>query len=157
ISAANFDAHRKNAGPHLQVSGGRDASLDVGLLLPIARELLLSSETYAEFESKRSEKFRAHAFDYPPTDLAVYFARLLPEQRRTHLAECANTTGFQARIAKADRDFVALELGWRPAQGPVAVAAATKIGTTGGVLRSPAPSKLDASAKTELLFVRNLN
>jgi len=148
VTADNYALHRGNAFPKL-------ARLEVQL--PIARDLLQHAKTYEEFASQRAQKYAEYGFNYAPDELQLYFRRLLPAQRLELYTKACNTAStFQARVTKADRDFVEMALTWRgskeaPGQVPLA-----KFAVTGGVLLGAPPTALEVQPAT-LLFARNLD
>lgn len=148
INADNYALHRANAFPRM-------ARIEVQL--PIARDLLQHSKTYDEFASKRAQKYAEYAFDYAPADLMQYFRRLLPAQRLDAYNGCVGVSGFQARVTKANRDFVEVALSWRAPKGaPPPQVPLAKFAVTGGTLLGSPPAALQAQPAT-LFFARNLD
>lgn len=158
INAENFGAHKKNSelarGPteHPETFSPDNP---VGLSLPIAKALLTSSENFEEFSAKRAQAYAQHQFNYPPADLATAFRRSLPSRRVELYEKCTNATGFNARIARADREIVELSISWRAPADATASTSVSKVVVTGGTLASVVPTTL--KAPTTLLFIRDLD
>jgi hypothetical protein len=148
INADNYALHRANAFPRM-------ARIEVQL--PIARDLLQHSKTYDEFASKRAQKYAEYAFDYAPADLMQYFRRLLPAQRLdAYNRACADAGPFQARVTKANRDFVEMALTWRASKDAPGQAPLAHLAVSGATLLGATPAQLQAQPAT-LFFARNLD
>jgi hypothetical protein len=147
ITADNFALHRKNAIPKMK---------HVGILLPIASDLLQHSNDFAEFDTKRAHAYAAHGFNYSMADLSAYFERLLPAQYFDAYSACAGIGGFTAQVVKADRDFVELAAHWRAPPNGSAQVPIGKLSISGASLLGTVPTTLQ-SQTTTLLLARNLD
>jgi hypothetical protein len=157
VSPANFERHKANSYP--KPGGGGAFStphMSAGTALPIATDLLHTSATYADFQSKREHAYAEHQFHYTQADLAGFFARLLPQRNFATYNHCTGNTGVHARFTRADHDFVELVLDGGAPTATHADTRITQLSVSGAELHGPAPASLDGNAVT-LLFIRNLN
>jgi hypothetical protein len=149
VNADNYALHRANAFPKM-------ARAEVQL--PIARDLLQHAKTYDEFAAKRAQKYVEYGFDYAPAELMLYFQRLLPAQRLdVYSRNCAAASLFQARVTKANRDFVEMALTWRASKdAPQTQVPLANLAVSGARLLGSPPVALQAQPAT-LTFARNLD
>jgi hypothetical protein len=128
----------------------------VGVLLPIARDLLQHAKTYEEFTRRRAQKYTEFAFDYAPADLAAYYRHLLPTDRLNTYAACTGASGAVVQVVKTDRDFVHVLASWRATAGGPAQVSLGKLDVSGATLLGPAPATLQAQP-VGMLLARNLD
>jgi len=147
ITPENFALHKTNATPKMK---------HLGVLLPIASDLLQHANGYEEFSRRRAQKTSELGFDYPAADLAAYYRRLLPADRLSAYNACTGVSGFVAQVVKADRDFVVMMLSWRASAGAPTQAPVQQFAVTGAVLIGAVPAALQAQP-ARLVFSRNLD